>query len=53
MSRTVIGKSVKSVQLYKLIDSIAADDASVLITGESGVGKELAARAIHDKSPEK
>ena len=53
MSRTVIGKSVKSVQLYKLIDSIAADDASVLITGESGAGKELAARAIHDKSHRK
>ena len=50
MSRTIIGKSAKSVQLYKLIDSIAADDASVLITGESGSGKELAARAIHDKS---
>lgn len=50
MSRTIIGKSAKSVQLYKLIDSIAADDASVLITGESGAGKELAARAIHDKS---
>ena len=53
MSRTVIGKSAKSVQLYKLIDSIAADDASVLITGESGAGKELAARAIHDKSHRK
>jgi len=50
LSRTIIGKSAKSVQLYKLIDSIAADDASVLITGESGAGKELAARAIHDKS---
>ena len=53
MSRTIIGKSAKSVQLYKLIDSIAADDASVLITGESGAGKELAARAIHDKSNRK
>ena len=53
MSRTIIGKSAKSVQLYKLIDSIAADDASVLITGESGSGKELAARAIHDKSNRK
>jgi len=53
LSRTVIGKSAKSVQLYKLIDSIAADDASVLITGESGAGKELAARAIHDKSHRK
>ncbi len=53
LSRTVIGKSAKSVQLYKLIDSIAADDASVLITGESGAGKELAARAIHDRSNRK
>ena len=53
MNRTVIGKSAKSVQLYKLIDSIAADDASVLITGESGAGKELAARAIHDRSNRK
>ena len=38
------------VKTYKLIAHAARMDATVLITGESGAGKELAARAIHDFS---
>ncbi|MCC6194464.1 MAG: sigma-54-dependent Fis family transcriptional regulator, partial [Burkholderiales bacterium] len=37
--------------LYAEILRAAASDASVLVTGESGVGKELVSRALHDNSP--
>jgi DNA-binding NtrC family response regulator len=46
----LIGRSPAMVRAYKLIAHAARMDATVLITGESGVGKELAARAIHDFS---
>ncbi len=45
------GRSQAMQDLYQKILRAAASDASVLITGESGVGKELAARALHDNSP--
>jgi two-component system NtrC family response regulator len=38
-------------EVNRLIDAVAASDATVLIQGESGVGKELVARAIHDRGP--
>ncbi|HEU0176488.1 MAG TPA: sigma-54 dependent transcriptional regulator [Blastocatellia bacterium] len=46
----LIGRSPAMVKTYKLIAHAARIDATVLITGESGAGKELAARAIHDFS---
>jgi transcriptional regulator with PAS, ATPase and Fis domain len=39
------------LELRQEIDRIARSDAKVLVTGESGVGKELVARAIHGNSP--
>ena len=44
-------KSREMVHLTKLIEKIAATDASVLILGETGVGKEFFARSIHRASP--
>ncbi len=46
----LVGRSPAMVKTYKLIAHAARMDATVLITGESGVGKELAARAVHDFS---
>jgi len=38
-------------KLFAIIDRVALNDCSVLLTGATGTGKELVARAIHDKSP--
>ena len=47
----LIGTSGVIAELSQEIDRIARSDAKVLITGESGVGKELVAHAIHQRSP--
>ena len=46
----IIGKSKKMHEIYELIDLISKSDATVLITGENGTGKELVAQAIHQQS---
>jgi len=46
----IIGKSQKMVELMDTVSQVATTKASVLITGESGVGKELVADAIHELS---
>jgi two-component system response regulator AtoC len=45
------GKSDAIQTIAAMIDRVADNDVTVLIRGESGVGKELVARAIHDRSP--
>ncbi len=47
----LIGTSRVTNDLKQEIERIARSDAKVLITGESGVGKELVAQAIHSRSP--
>jgi PAS domain S-box-containing protein len=46
----LIGQSKKMQEVYELIDLVAGSDATVLITGENGTGKELVAQAIHRRS---
>ncbi len=46
-----IGTSAPMRTVYELIQRVGPSKASVLITGETGTGKELAARAIHNASP--
>ena len=49
----IIGKSAAMEHVFEMIRKVAPSRASVLITGESGVGKELIASAIHNLSPRK
>lgn len=46
----IIGQSAPMQKVFELIPEVAQSDASVLITGETGTGKELVAKAIHAKS---
>jgi PAS domain S-box-containing protein len=46
----MIGASPAMQEIFRLIPDVAATDASVLIEGASGTGKELVAQAIHDQS---
>jgi len=47
----IVGSSPGMVELFKLVSRVAETKSSVLIQGESGVGKELIARTIHLNSP--
>src|SRR5262245_62318049 len=52
--RALGGAIIRSTLMREVLDlvaRIAPSDASVLLTGESGVGKEVVARAIHQLSP--
>ncbi len=45
----MIGFSEKMQKVYHIVESVASSNATILITGESGTGKGLVARAIHEK----
>src|SRR5690606_30304317 len=49
-SRGMIGNSSAMKAVFNVIHKVAATDATVLIRGETGTGKELAAKAIHNES---
>lgn len=51
--RSLVGKHPKMRQVYGIIESLSGVDAPVLITGETGTGKDLVARAIHFESHRK
>jgi DNA-binding NtrC family response regulator len=46
----LLGTSAAMQEVYRLIERVGPTEASVLLTGESGSGKELAAKSIHDRS---
>ncbi|MBW2026466.1 MAG: sigma 54-interacting transcriptional regulator [Deltaproteobacteria bacterium] len=45
--RNIIGKSKKMQDIYALLEDLANLDTTVLITGETGTGKSLVAKALH------
>jgi len=49
--KEIIGSSVALQRVLSLVEKVAPTPASVLITGETGTGKELIARALHEASP--
>jgi len=52
-SSELIGSSESMKHVYRLMEKVAPRDTSVLIVGENGTGKELVARAIHERSSRK
>jgi transcriptional regulator with GAF, ATPase, and Fis domain len=50
---SLIGSCAGMMEIYKRIERIAAVDVPVLVLGETGTGKELVAREIHQKSNRK
>jgi DNA-binding NtrC family response regulator len=47
----IVGQDYRMAKVFELIEAVAPSNSSVLITGESGTGKSLVARAIHTHSP--
>jgi two-component system response regulator GlrR len=46
----LLGRSAESRRLFALLEAVAAQDVTVLLVGETGTGKDLAAQAIHETS---
>ena len=49
--RNMVGSGSAMYEVFRKIRLYAASDAAIIITGETGVGKELVAQALHDESP--
>ena len=49
----IVGDSPSLLKLLQLVEQVAPTDSNVLITGETGTGKELIARAVHSRSTRK
>jgi len=49
----IIGKSKKMQEIYHLLTKVSNSEATILIQGENGTGKEMVAKAIHYNSPRK
>src|SRR3954464_15469084 len=47
----IVGKSRAMTRLFQLLETVAATNSTILITGETGTGKEVVSRAIHHSSP--
>jgi transcriptional regulator with PAS, ATPase and Fis domain len=50
-SRNLVGRSPAFMSMMELVSRVASTDTAVLLLGETGTGKEMVARAIHEASP--
>ncbi|HVI01529.1 MAG TPA: sigma 54-interacting transcriptional regulator [Enhygromyxa sp.] len=48
---SITGACPQMIEVYKRVEKVASTDITVLVTGETGTGKELIAHEIHDRSP--
>ena len=53
VTRNIVGESAQMQEVFRSVELVAPTEATVLITGETGVGKEVIAQAIHDNSARK
>ena len=51
--KDIIGKSDKIKDIFRVVEKVSESDSTIIITGESGTGKGLIAKAIHQNSPRK
>ena len=49
-ARTVVGRDPRMIEIYKMIGVLSRNRATVLVRGDTGTGKEMIARAVHDHS---
>ncbi len=49
----LVGGSIEMRQVYAVLERVAKTDSTLLVQGETGTGKDLVARAVHDASPRK
>src|SRR5712692_9964690 len=47
----IVGKSRAMAKLFQLLETVAPTNSTILVTGETGTGKEIVAKAIHHNSP--
>ncbi|MDR1309282.1 MAG: sigma-54 dependent transcriptional regulator [Deltaproteobacteria bacterium] len=48
---SIVGQDPGLLEVFRIVEKVAATDSTVMVHGESGTGKELVARAIHQASP--
>jgi transcriptional regulator with GAF, ATPase, and Fis domain len=48
---SIVGQDPGLMEIFRIVEKVAATDSTVMVHGESGTGKELIARAIHQASP--
>ncbi len=49
--KEIIGQSLPMKKIFRVVEKVAASDTTIMLTGETGTGKGLIARAIHECSP--
>lgn len=51
--KAMVGQSAQMREVYRIVEKVASNTSTVLVIGETGTGKELVARALHESGPRK